>query len=63
MLLAAPLCMPLCLMAVETDYMKDPKYLLGAVPEVDFSQADTVLSISFLIQPLSPHRHFGGGLT
>ena len=25
----------LCLMAVETDYMKDPKYLLGAVPEVN----------------------------
>ena len=35
MLLAALLCLPLCLMAVETDYMKDPKYLLGAVPEVD----------------------------
>ena len=34
-LLAALLCLPLCLMAVETDYMKDPKYLLGAVPEVD----------------------------
>ena len=34
-LLAALLCMPLCLMAVENDYMKDPKYLLGAVPEVD----------------------------
>lgn len=34
-LLAALLCLPLCLMAVENDYMKDPKYLLGAVPEVD----------------------------
>ena len=29
------LFLPLCLMAVENDYMKDPKYLLGAVPEVD----------------------------
>ena len=28
-------CLPLCLMAVKKDYMKDPKYLLGAVPEVD----------------------------
>ena len=31
----ALLFLPLCLMAVENDYMKDPKYLLGAVPEVD----------------------------
>ncbi len=31
----ALLCLPLCLMAVENDYMKGPKYLLGAVPEVD----------------------------
>lgn len=29
------LCLPLCLMAGKRDYMKDPKYLLGAVPEVD----------------------------
>ena len=28
-------CMPLMLMAVKRDYMKDTKYLLGAVPEVD----------------------------
>ena len=28
-------CLPLCLMAGKRDYMKDPKYLLGAVPEVD----------------------------
>ena len=28
-------CLPLCLMAAKKDYMKDPKYLLGAVPEVD----------------------------
>ena len=34
-LLAALLCLPLCLMAVKRDYMKDPKYLLGAVPEVE----------------------------
>ena len=27
--------LPLCLMAGKRDYMKDPKYLLGAVPEVD----------------------------
>ena len=32
-LLAALLCLPLCLMANKKD--KDPKYLLGAVPEVD----------------------------
>lgn len=32
-LFAALLCLPLCLMA--RDYMKDPKYLLGAVPEVN----------------------------
>jgi len=29
------LCLPLCLMAGKRDYMKDPKYLLGAVPEVE----------------------------
>jgi len=28
-------CLPLCLMAGKRDYMKDPKYLLGAVPEVE----------------------------
>jgi hypothetical protein len=28
-------CLPLFLMAGKRDYMKDPKYLLGAVPEVD----------------------------
>lgn len=32
---AALLCLPLFLMAGKRDYMKDPKYLLGAVPEVD----------------------------
>ena len=31
----ALLCLPLCLMAGKKDYMKDPKYLLGAVPEVE----------------------------
>ena len=31
----ALLCLPLCLMAGKKDYMKDPKYLLGAVPEVN----------------------------
>ena len=34
-LFAALLCLPLFLMAGKRDYMKDPKYLLGAVPEVD----------------------------
>ena len=35
-LLAALLCLPLCLMAgKKSDYRKDPKYLLGAVPEVE----------------------------
>lgn len=34
-LFATFLCLPLCLMAGKRDYMKDPKYLLGAVPEVD----------------------------
>jgi len=34
-LFAALLCLPLCLMAVKKDYMKNPKYLLGAVPEVE----------------------------
>ena len=34
-LFAALLCLPLMLMAGKRDYMKDPKYLLGAVPEVD----------------------------
>ena len=34
-LFAALLCLPLCLMAGKRDYLKDPKYLLGAVPEVD----------------------------
>ncbi len=34
-LLLALLCLPLCLMAGKKDYMKDPKYLLGAVPEVN----------------------------
>jgi len=29
------LCLPLCLMAGKRDYMKNPKYLLGAVPEVE----------------------------
>ena len=34
-LLIALLCLPLCLMAGKKyDYRKDPKYLLGAVPEV-----------------------------
>ena len=33
--LAALLCLPLCLMAGKKSYYKDPKYLLGAVPEVD----------------------------
>ena len=28
-------CLPLCIMAGKRDYMKDPKYLLGAVPEVN----------------------------
>jgi len=28
-------CLPLCLMAGKRDYMKDPKYPLGAVPEVN----------------------------
>jgi len=35
LLIAALLCLPLCLMAGKRDYMKDPKYLLGAVPEVN----------------------------
>lgn len=34
-LLAALLCLPVCLMAEKYDYRKDPKYLLGAVPEVE----------------------------
>ncbi len=35
-LFAALLCLPLCLMAgKKNDYRKDPKYLLGAVPEVE----------------------------
>ena len=34
-LIAALLCLPLCLMAGKKDYLKDPKYLLGAVPEVE----------------------------
>ena len=34
-LFAVLLCLPLLLMAGKKDYMKDPKYLLGAVPEVD----------------------------
>ncbi len=35
-LFAALLCLPLCLMAGKKyDYHKDPKYLLGAVPEVN----------------------------
>ncbi|MBQ7461427.1 MAG: DUF4468 domain-containing protein [Bacteroidaceae bacterium] len=34
-LFAALLCLPLCLMAGKRDYMKNPKYLLGAVPEVE----------------------------
>lgn len=29
------LCLPLCLTAGKRDYYKDPKYLLGAVPEVE----------------------------
>ena len=29
------LCLPLCLVAKKTDYRKNPKYLLGAVPEVE----------------------------
>ena len=29
------LCLPLCLMAKKYNYHKDPKYLLGAVPEVE----------------------------
>jgi hypothetical protein len=35
LLLAALLCLPLLLTAGKKDYYKDPKYLLGAVPEVD----------------------------
>lgn len=35
LLLAALLWLPLCLMAGKRDYYKDPKYLLGAVPEVE----------------------------
>ena len=35
LLLAALLCVPLFLMAGKKDYYKDPKYLLGAVPEVE----------------------------
>jgi hypothetical protein len=34
-LFAALLCLPLCLMAGKKDRNKDPKYLLGAVPEVE----------------------------
>lgn len=34
-LLLVLMCMPLVLMAGKRDYMKDPKYLLGAVPEVE----------------------------
>ena len=34
-LFAVLFCLPLLLMAGKKDYMKDPKYLLGAVPEVD----------------------------
>ena len=34
-LFAVLMCLPLCLMAGKRDYMKDPKYLLGAVPEVN----------------------------
>lgn len=34
-LFAALLCLPLCLMAGKRDYLKNPKYLLGAVPEVE----------------------------
>jgi hypothetical protein len=34
-LFAALLCLPLFLMAGKNDYRKNPKYLLGAVPEVD----------------------------
>ena len=33
-LFAALMCLPLLLMAGKKDYYKDPKYLLGAVPEV-----------------------------
>ena len=35
LLIAALLCLPLGLLAGKRDYMKDPKYLLGAVPEID----------------------------
>lgn len=35
LLLASLLCLPLFLIAGKRDYMKDPKYLLGAVPEVE----------------------------
>ncbi len=34
-LLAALMCWSLCLMAGKRDYYKDPKYLLGAVPETE----------------------------
>ena len=34
-LFAALLCLPIFLMAGKRDYLKDPKYLLGAVPEVN----------------------------
>lgn len=34
-LFAALMCLPIFLMAGKRDYMKDPKYLLGAVPEVE----------------------------
>ena len=35
LLFAAFLCLPLFLMAGKRDYVNDPKYLLGAVPEVE----------------------------
>ena len=35
LLLLVLLCLPLCLMAGKKDRNKDPKYLLGAVPEVE----------------------------
>ena len=34
-LFAALMCWSLCLMAGKRDYYKDPKYLLGAVPETE----------------------------
>ena len=54
----ALLFLPLLLTAVENDYMKDPKYLLGAVPEVDgivtFQKNFTVTEKSEQLSSLTP---------